>query len=646
MKLIKTLLIICLFASSSFSITPQPIKNGDELVTIDFRNLEINDFIKLVSTILNKNILLQSVIPGKVEFVSTKPVYKKDLPMILQSTLAAKGFTMVDRGSFLEVVKSKDVSKYNLPVSKKSNVKYSQMITQIVPVTGANVEIVAAKVKHLSSDSAILMPVRENNTLIITDFPENIETIKKVISFVEKNAAAQVDFIKLQRAAADQIYPVLRAIVDNAFDKKIENEKVTVLANIADNSIAAVGIEKNLKKVRQIVENLDKDTESLRKVTEVIRLKNTEVKGVHAIVNQILAASRAGRAADAPILAADEISNSLVIVGTQQDYEDVSKIVKELDKEQKQVYVQARIIEISDALSNKLGFKYGLEGGEATSNGLYTFAMNMGGPTIALSSTLSSIIKPGDLKSGLAFGAAVDFLATNGAANIVSEPSILCLDNLESKIYVGKTQSIITSATNKDSTTDLSRNTYSREDIGLTLKVKPRISNDGKVTLQIETKLEDVLDGSGDGGTPTTTKREVTTRAIVKNGESVIVGGLIQEKEIENESKVPLLGDIPALGKLFSHNIDVKDKLNIVIVLTPYIVEKSEDLSGLRSSLVELDLIQNQYNKKLKEELEKKIHKSEKAQEQSPKTEIKQSKNPQEQSTQMRQNTTNRLLGL
>lgn len=643
MKLIKTLLIICLFASSSFSITPQPIKNGDELVTIDFRNLEINDFIKLVSTILNKNILLQSVIPGKVEFVSTKPVYKKDLPMILQSTLAAKGFTMVDRGSFLEVVKSKDVSKYNLPVSKKSNVKYSQMITQIVPVTGANVEIVAAKVKHLSSDSAILMPVRENNTLIITDFPENIETIKKVISFVEKNAAAQVDFIKLQRAAADQIYPVLRAIVDNAFDKKIENEKVTVLANIADNSIAAVGIEKNLKKVRQIVENLDKDTESLRKVTEVIRLKNTEVKGVHAIVNQILAASRAGRAADAPILAADEISNSLVIVGTQQDYEDVSKIVKELDKEQKQVYVQARIIEISDALSNKLGFKYGLEGGEATSNGLYTFAMNMGGPTIALSSTLSSIIKPGDLKSGLAFGAAVDFLATNGAANIVSEPSILCLDNLESKIYVGKTQSIITSATNKDSTTDLSRNTYSREDIGLTLKVKPRISNDGKVTLQIETKLEDVLDGSGDGGTPTTTKREVTTRAIVKNGESVIVGGLIQEKEIENESKVPLLGDIPALGKLFSHNIDVKDKLNIVIVLTPYIVEKSEDLSGLRSSLVELDLIQNQYNKKLKEELEKKIHKSEKAQEQSPKT---QNKNPQEQSTQIRQNTTNRLLGL
>lgn len=645
MKLIKTLLIICLFISSSFSVTPEPIKNGNELVTIDFRNLEINDFIKLVSTILNKNILLQSVIPGKVEFVSTKPVYKQDLPMILQSTLAAKGFTMVDRGSFLEVVKSKDVSKYNLPVSKKTDTKYTQMITQIIPVTGANVEIVAAKVKHLASASAILMPVRENNTLILTDFPENIETVKKVISFVEKNAAAQTDFIKLEKAAADQIYPVLRAIVDNAFDKKIENEKVTVLANIADNSIAVVGIEKNLKKVREIIKNLDKDKESLRKVTEVIRLKNTEVKGVHAIVNQILAASRAGRAADAPILAADEISNSLVIVGTRQDYEDVEKIVKELDKEQRQVYVQARIIEISDALSNKLGFKYGLEGGEATSNGLFTFAMNMGGPTVALSPTLSSIIKPGDLKSGLAFGAAVDFLASNGAANIVSEPSILCLDNLESKIYVGKTQSIITSATNKDNTTDLSRNTYAREDIGLTLKVKPRISNDGKVTLQIETKLEDVLDGSGSGGTPTTTKREVTTRAIVKNGESVIVGGLIQEKDIENESKVPLLGDIPALGQLFTHNIDVKDKLNIVIVLTPYIVEKSEDLSSLRSSLVELDLIQSQYNKKFKEEIEKRVNKKEQKSN-STKKQSSTKTQQKEESSKKQQNTTNRLLGL
>jgi general secretion pathway protein D len=179
---------------------------------------------------------------------------------------------------------------------------------------------------------------------------------------------------------------------------------------------------------------------------------------------------------------------------------------------------------------------------------------------------------------------------------------------MESKIYVGQTQSIITSATNTDSTTDLTRNTYTREDIGLTLQVKPRISNDKKVTLQIEAKVEDVIDGSGgSSGMPTTTKREVTTRAIVKHGESVIVGGLIRNKNTDNSEKVPLLGDIPLLGRLFTHTSDINDQLNIVIILTPYIVNSSDELSSLRTQLVELDQLQDIYSRNLKEELDKRV---------------------------------------
>jgi general secretion pathway protein D len=314
--------------------------------------------------------------------------------------------------------------------------------------------------------------------------------------------------------------------------------------------------------------------------------------------------------ANKPILSLDEASNSIVVLATQKEYDVIKNIIAELDKEQKQVFVKARIIEISEAASQKIGLKYGLEGGRATSDGLYTFAMNMGGSAISLSNTLASIITLGNITSGLAFGASMDFLKTNGAANIVSEPSVLCVNNMESKIYVGQTQSIITSATTTDSTTDLSRNTFTREDIGLTLQVKPRISNDGKVSLQIEAKVEDVLDGSGGvSGQPTTTKREVSTRAIVKHGESVIVGGLIRNKVTENENKIPLLGDIPLLGRLFTHSADVNDQLNIVIILTPYIVNSSDELSTLRAQLVELDGIQDAFNKKFKNELEKQFKK-------------------------------------
>ncbi|MDR1007553.1 MAG: type II secretion system secretin GspD [Campylobacteraceae bacterium] len=588
--------------------------SSNQSVEINFRDLEVTDFIRLVSNILNKNVLLQDAIPGKVEFVSTTPVKKKDLPLILQSVLASKGYTMVDHGTYLEVVRNRDVAQYNLPVLNYGADQYTQMVTQIVPIKGSNVDEVAAKIRHLLSLAAKIATIRESNTLIITDFPKNIETIKKVVSLIEKNGASEVVFIKLEQVDIEQIFPILQSISKDIFNEKVESERVAIYQNTADNGIIAVGSKENIARLKDVVANLDKEQQSMQMSARVIQLNNTEAKEIHKIVSELVSSNQLTIAGNAtakvtadtnkPVLSLDEASNSIIILASQRDYEIIKGIVNDLDKEQKQVFVKAKIIEISESASQRVGVRYGLEGGRATSDGLYTFAMNMGGPSLALSSVLSGALEIGNIKSGLAFGAAIDFLKTNGAANIVSEPSVLCLNNMESKIYVGQTQSIITSATNSDSTTDLTRNTYSREDIGLTLQVKPRISNDGKVTLQIEAKVEDVIDGSGSGSSmPTTTKREVTTRAIVKHGESVIVGGLIRNKKTENDSKIPLLGDIPLIGRLFTHKANIDDQLNIVIVLTPYIVESSDNLSALRSQLVELDMIQDAYSKELQTEL-------------------------------------------
>jgi general secretion pathway protein D len=600
---------------------PQP---SSQSVEINFRDLEITDFIRLVSNVLGKNVLLQDAIPGKVEFVSAAPVNKKDLPLILQSVLASKGYTMVDHGTYLEVVRNNNAAQYNLPVLSKGADQYTQMVTQIVPVKGSNVDEVANKIRHLASLAAKITTIRESNTLIITDFPKNIETIKKIVSIMEKNGAAEVVFIQLTRVDIEQVFPVLQSISKDIFNEKIESERVALYENKADNGVIAVGSKENIDRLKRVVANLDKEQQSLQVSARVIQLNNTEAKDIFKIVSELVSSSQliapsggnqtikptpaAAAEANKPILSLDEASNSIVVLASQKDFEIIKNIITDLDKEQKQVFVKARIIEISDSASKRIGIRYGLEGGRATSDGLYTFAMNMGGSAFSLSSllgtALSNAFDVGNLKSGLAFGAAIDFLKTNGAANIVSEPSVLCLNNMESKIYVGQTQSIITSTTNADSTTDLTRNTYSREDIGLTLQVKPRISSDGKVALQIEAKVEDVLDGSGgDSGMPTTTKREVTTRAIVKHGESVIVGGLIRNKKTENDSKVPLLGDIPLLGRLFTHKANTDDQTNIVIVLTPYIVDSSEDLSALRSQLAELDMIQDAYSKEFHNEL-------------------------------------------
>jgi general secretion pathway protein D len=613
----------------AMSLNAQNVGNttsNNSTIEINFRDLEVMDFVRLVSNVLDKNILFQDAIGGKVEFVSTKPVNKQDLPYILQSVLATKGYTMVDHGTYMEIVRSNIVSQYNLPLINKSDSSYTQMVTQTISVKGLNVDEVINKIRHLASIAAKITPVRENNMIVITDFPKNIETVRKVITLMEQNVASEIEFIKMYNANIEQVFSVLQSISRSVFNEKVESERVALYENKADNGIIAVGSAANIKKLKEIVANLDKGQESFQMVTKVIQLNNTEAKDIHKIVSELVSSNALTTTSSAsslsnqtaqilktndtskPIFSLDEASNSIIVFATQKDYEIIKNIVTELDKEQKQVFVKARIIEISEAASQRVGVKYGLEGGRATSDGLYTFAMNMGGSALALSPVLSSAINIGDIKSGLAFGASIDFLRTNGAANIVSEPSVLCLNNMESKIYVGQTQSIITSATNSDSTTDLTRNTYTREDIGLTLQVKPRIANDGKVTLQIETTVEDVLEGSGgNGGMPTTTKREVTTRAIVKHGESVIVGGLIRNKATENDSKVPLLGDIPLLGRLFTHTTDVNDQLNIVIVLTPYIVNSSDELSQLRAQLSELDQLQSIYSRQLEEELQKRV---------------------------------------
>ncbi len=572
-------------------------------VTINFKDLEINDFIKLVSNILNKNILLQAPIPGKVDFVSTTPVYRKDLPAILQSVLGSKGYSLVDRGSFLEVVRSKDAAKFNLPLVKKVGDSYIQMVTKIIPVSNVNVDFMASKIRHLGSASASIVTIKDSNSILITDFPKNIQTIENIIRQIEEGDQKKTAFFKLKNTEVGYIYPSLLSIVKSRFDSRVETERVSISADKASNTIIAVGTNKNLISLSNIINKFDNVDAQPLKSTEVIPLKNTESKDVLKVVTQILKAKKKTSPANQTVVVAEPNTNSIVVSGVQEDIDDVRQMLYELDKEQRQVFVKARIIEVSQDMSEKIGAKYGLQAGKANSNGLYTLAMGMGGPSLAFVPSALGIEMP-ELKSGLALGASIDFLTTNGAAKVVSEPSILCLNNKESKIYVGQTQSIVTSAKTKDNKADYSTNTYSREDIGLTLKIKPRISNDGKVTLEADTTIEDVVNASSEqAGMPTTTKRQVTTRAIVKNGESVIVGGLIRDKSSTAKSKVPLLGDIPVVGEVFKHNYDTGDNINIVIVLTPYIIETSENLTTLRKRLVELDNLQTTFSKEFEERL-------------------------------------------
>ena len=378
--------------------------------------------------------------------------------------------------------------------------------------------------------------------------------------------------------------------------KNFSSKNGKVVASKESNALIVTDLPANLKTMRKLIEVMDTKDETTANYTHLVQLKNADAKNLVTTLNTIIAKMVLAPGQQPPSIASDDSTNSIIIISSDDLFKKLLPTIKGLDGDRQQVYVKARIIEISESRMHEVGLKYGLSGGMSGSSGIFSFNSALGDGKIGainLDPTLATSLKVPNLSSGIALGASISLLNSNGAADILSEPSILCIDNQESSIYVGKTESISSGTTLTG--TGLTQSSYTRQDIGLTLKIKPRLSNDNKVLLAVETKLEDIDAANTNLQLPSTTKREVKTSAIVSNGESVIIGGLIKDRYDNSASKVPFLGDIPLLGALFRNKAASHDKINLVIVLTPYILDKSTDLATLRKELVELDKIQQTY---------------------------------------------------
>jgi len=603
MKFIKTLLLSTLLVLSL---------NAREQVNVNFSDLQIEDFVKLISKVTKKNILINNKISGTVNFVSTTPVYDDELMGILVSVLESKGFTLVKNGSIYEVVRSTEAAKNNVAVVGQGKKLYgSLMVTQAISVKGENVDVVAAKVRYLISKTAKLMTMKESNIILLTDYPKNIETIKRVIEDIDTNNQAVVKIIPIEHAEAKKLQTRLVDISKSIFNEKVDSEQVKIIFDENINGLIVVGIEKNVKKIEELVKKMDVEAHRNNGI-QIFALKNSDSKTVAATLNDIITKQTFADPAMKPNVSENAEINSIIAIGEPSILKGLKLIIDELDKEQYQVYVLARIIEINKKEAESLGIKYGFDGGAVSNGGLYTLATNFGGSSIAVDSNLLSTVGLTSLSGvNFAVGAALDFLETNGASKSISNPSILCVNNKESSIYVGKTISISTGTVTGSTLGGGVTSSFKREDVGLTLKIKPRVSSNDKVTLDAEAILENVTDTGLDANNipvrqPTTSKQEVKTQAILRHGESIIIGGLVKVYDTKSVSKVPLLGDIPFIGEyLFSSTTINTEEDNLVVMLTPYVIDKSEKLSKLQEDLGMLAKIQKEYNIQAFENLEK-----------------------------------------
>jgi general secretion pathway protein D len=408
-----------------------------------------------------------------------------------------------------------------------------------------------------------------------------IKITSKIIGkniLISTKLSGKVNFIYNKPIYKDEVLDILKTILASKGFQIIENNNVLNVIAIA---------------------NQDE--------VKVIYLKNTKAIDILQILNDLEKTSKKEKSNTISISLFED-TNAIILKGTASKVFSFSQLIEQLDIEKQQVYVQARIIEVSERKTQNIGIQYGLNGFNASSSGLMTFASSLnsaaGNPSLSLTELSGYGYSPNNLRNGLSLGATINLLKQNNALDIISEPSILCINNKESSIYVGETRSIPTGTTVGTTTTT----NFKREDIGLKLIVKPRISNKNKVTLELRAVLEDIKETDVITGNPNTNKKEVVTTVMVNNGESVILGGLIKNKLEKVESKVPLLGDIPYFGSLFRNNYDINDKINLIVIVTPYIIPKSKDLTFVINQLTNLKIIEQKYTNKLLKDLEKKKH--------------------------------------
>ncbi|SHO81011.1 General secretion pathway protein D / Type II secretion outermembrane pore forming protein (PulD) [hydrothermal vent metagenome] len=602
---------------------------NDKKVDINFKDLDMQSFIETISKITHKNILVDTKLRGKVNFITNEPIKKSSLIPLANSILSTHGLTLVDLGDFYKVVKSNDAAGAGLSVSDK--ITGDTMRTVIFTLKTANASILRGKIRPLLHKDAKVVSFKNNNMLSITAYPKTLRSIKKLIDSVEESSKKGSVFIKLKNASAKSVYSSANAMSKKLFPQSIVSEKVDVMKDEATNTIILVGKRENVNRMVNYVKKLDIEGEGTEQKMYVIPLKNSNVEEMEKILSKLIAQMNGAEVAKSKVkgkstkpqkamVVSDLERNALIVLATPEQIQNIKLTIAKIDIEKPQVFVKAKIVEINENIAKEVGVRYGFEGGKITSQGLFSLAGGMlGGSSMMVSQNLMSFLNTqstsydangnaitntdtpfkfsSDISEIFALGAKLDLLSQNGGAQVLSEPSILCTNNKEASIYVGQTQSILTSSSKGNNAQDLTRNSYSREDIGITLKVKPRLSSNNKVSLSVEAVIEDILGSSGSlSDRPTTTKRKVLTNAIVNNGETIIVGGLIKKSTGKATTKIPLLGDIPIIGELFKSNSNATSSVNVVIYLTPYIVPRSGDLKKLRKLLVELDGLQTKYN--------------------------------------------------
>jgi general secretion pathway protein D len=574
-------------------------------VVLNFNEVDISTMVKFISDLTGKNFILDDRVKGKISVYSPSKLSIEEAYNVFTSVLELKGFTVVQSGKVAKIVPSSSARQSGfklLPSGEQAPVN-ENYVAQVIKLEFITAQEAVTFLQPMISKDGHISAFGPGNLLLMVDSAINIRKLHALLQTIDTERTREgLEIIYLKNASAESTVTTIRQWLSGSDGRPAREQAVSagsgassVLADQRLNALLIFGNEMTKKSIRELVAKLDVAPPEASSKVNVYYLENSDAtemaKVLDGVVKGISAQATAQPGGGAPQTSAfdsgkvtitpDKASNSLVIMASPTDYNNLIQVIKKLDRRSKQVFVQVLIAEVSLDKSSELGLQSGvIGGGSPNSNltiaGLYDPLGTLGtvGSVIAAGGALS----PGVTASPMNVTAVLKALNKNGLLNILSTPNILTSDNKEAEINVGENVPFQGSATQSTIGTTTS---VERKDIGINLKIKPQISEGDYIRMDINQEISAVKDSKGQAIDLVTTKRSAKTSIVVKDKETVAIGGLIQDTEEETVSKVPLLGDIPLLGWLFKSKSKTRKKTNLMILLTPNIVKDAADLAEL-----------------------------------------------------------------
>jgi general secretion pathway protein D len=547
----KTLKILCLISLLSLVVSFGPSLSFSEdkrtsgNIAFNFVDVEIPTVIKFISEISGTNFIFDERIKGKITIIAPAKLSIDDSFSLFTSVLNLKGYTIIQSGTKTYKIIPSSQAKEEGRISTDEKIPVNEAyITKLIPTQNIKADDSVQFLRSVVSKDGHISAFGPGNLLLVVDSAVNIEKIISILKLIDQ-PSAQEEQTKIN------VY-------------FLENADATDLAKVLE------GILKNMQAVYKAQRDRQKP---------------------------------APEAAQALSITPDKTTNSLIIVAPPSEYENIVQVIKTLDRRRKQVFVEAMIIEASIDKLRELGSKWRVADtdrgvaiggfGNVSSdtllsvvNGLTGFSVGGIGhffdvpiTTVNSNGTFSTknLTAPG-------FAALFSLNDFKDTVNILSTPQILTSDNKEAEIIVGENVPFISKRERDAASANTILSSIERKDVGITLRLTPQITEGDYVKLDIYQEISDLKDAPESILTsvgPTTTKRSTRTSVSVKDGRTVVIGGLMQEKDEDSITKMPLLGDIPVLGWLFKSKSVSKNKTNLLVFLSPHIVKESDELSKI-----------------------------------------------------------------